>query len=67
VVLGLQALGQFPHGGPVERPGKALDVHQQQVLQRRDAVPARDLLAEKRRKRRKPVAKLGQGFEVFLA
>jgi hypothetical protein len=65
VVLGLQALGQFAHGGPVA-PGEALDVEQQQVLQRRDAVLARDLLG-KAQEAAQPVAELGQGFEVFLA
>lgn len=45
VVLGLKALGQLGHGGPASAR-KPLDLQQELVLQRRDAMPVRHLLAE---------------------
>jgi hypothetical protein len=48
------------------RAGETLDVQQQQVLQRRDAVPARHLFAEAQ-EAAQPVAEFGKRFEFLLA
>jgi hypothetical protein len=62
MVLGLQPLGELRHRGPVA-PGEATDLQHQGVLQRRDAVAVRHVLAEAQ-EAAQGIAKARERFEI---